>query len=172
MNGHQISFSFKHKRLCEKWFDNLFMVLYNDLRVYTALKMELVKYKAAEDAKDAQIHRKTGAEWEMYAQVAFSLHHEDDAIEGFKQCMQQKLSTTTQMRLMYIYSQRGNIQECLTCMARLVELGDQSYVENTFPSSIGRDLFKLIKQYGLVHIQNALISLNTPASTYRSMTYY
>ena len=35
---HRISFSFKHKRLCEKWLDNLFMVLYNDLRLYTALK--------------------------------------------------------------------------------------------------------------------------------------
>jgi hypothetical protein len=33
-----VNFTFKHKRLCEKWLDNLFMVLYNDLRIYTALK--------------------------------------------------------------------------------------------------------------------------------------
>lgn len=33
-----VNFTFKHKRLCEKWVDNLFMVLYNDLRLYTALK--------------------------------------------------------------------------------------------------------------------------------------
>jgi hypothetical protein len=42
--NHRISFSFKHKRLCEKWLDNLFMVLYNDLRLYTALKQEYQQY--------------------------------------------------------------------------------------------------------------------------------
>jgi hypothetical protein len=30
--------NFRRKRLCEKWLDNLFMVLYNDLRLFTALK--------------------------------------------------------------------------------------------------------------------------------------
>ena len=33
-----VNYTFKHKRLCEKWLDNLFMVVYNDLRIYTALK--------------------------------------------------------------------------------------------------------------------------------------
>jgi hypothetical protein len=33
-----VDFSFKHKRLCEKWLDNLFMVHYNDLRIYSAMK--------------------------------------------------------------------------------------------------------------------------------------
>lgn len=37
-NRQSISFHFRRKRLCEKWLDNLFMVLYNDLRLYTALK--------------------------------------------------------------------------------------------------------------------------------------
>ena len=35
---HSISYSFKHKRLCEKWLDNLFMVLYQDLRLFTGMK--------------------------------------------------------------------------------------------------------------------------------------
>jgi hypothetical protein len=41
-NRQSVSYNnFRRKRLCEKWLDNLFMVLYNDLRLYTALKQVL-----------------------------------------------------------------------------------------------------------------------------------
>ena len=46
---HDLSFTFKNKRLCEKWLDNLFMVLYNDLRLYTALKQVSLFVKLQND---------------------------------------------------------------------------------------------------------------------------
>lgn len=36
--SHSISFSFKNKRLCDKWLDNQFMILYQDIRLYSLLK--------------------------------------------------------------------------------------------------------------------------------------
>lgn len=37
--------AFSSKRLCERWLDNLFMVLYEDLRVYTIWRAEISHFK-------------------------------------------------------------------------------------------------------------------------------
>ena len=36
---------FQNKRLCERWLDNLFMVLYEDLRIYTIWRTEMAQYR-------------------------------------------------------------------------------------------------------------------------------
>ncbi len=48
------------------------MVLYNDLRLYTAIKQEIT---ATQAAGAPVIYRKTGAEWEIYADLALRLDH-------------------------------------------------------------------------------------------------
>ncbi len=42
--GHWLTFT--DKRLCERWLDNLFMVLYEDLRIYTIWRAELAHYES------------------------------------------------------------------------------------------------------------------------------
>jgi Chs5-Arf1p-binding protein BUD7/BCH1 len=58
------------KRLCERWLDNLFMVLYEDLRVYTLWRAEMEHF-----AKQQLQFQKTNAEWEMLGELALRLHH-------------------------------------------------------------------------------------------------
>lgn len=67
----EVNISFGNKRLCERWLDNLFMVLYEDLRVYTFWRAEDAHYRAQQTA-----YRKTGTEWELLGDLALRLWHE------------------------------------------------------------------------------------------------
>lgn len=67
----EVSISFGNKRLCERWLDNLFMVLYEDLRVYTFWRAEDAHYRAQQTT-----YRKTGTEWELLGDLALRLWHE------------------------------------------------------------------------------------------------
>lgn len=77
MDKHTVDFGFKSKRLCEKWLDNLFMVLFNDLRLYTAIKQEVTQLKATANGSNpnALLYRRTGAEWEVYGDLCLRLEH-------------------------------------------------------------------------------------------------
>lgn len=66
-----VNFSFGNKRLCERWLDNLFMVLYEDLRIYTFWRTEAAHYRAQQ-----MQYRKTGTEWELLGDLALRLWHE------------------------------------------------------------------------------------------------
>ncbi|KAL2913058.1 bud site selection protein [Polyrhizophydium stewartii] len=170
--GHRVSFSFKHKRLCEKWLDNLFMVLYNDLRLYTALKQEMAQFKNQTNNSNAMMYRKTGAEWEIYGDLAERLLHRADAKEAYRLCLDQKLSTNAWLKLLQINAEEGNIQPCLQAVVKMTTLLDRTFAEHTYPSSIGRGLFTLVRRHGLQKVQNALISMNIPPASYRQITRY
>jgi hypothetical protein len=171
--NHRISFSFKNKRLCEKWLDNLFMVLYNDLRLYTALKQEIGQYRSTSSANsNVLLYRKTGAEWEIYGTLSERLLHRDDAKEAYKLCLTQKMSFKSWLRLLEIYSDEGDIRETLLAAIKLSHVTDRTYQEITFPSPIARCLFKLIRKHGLAKVMNVLISLNTPPASYKLITRY
>ncbi|KAJ8323647.1 bud site selection protein [Batrachochytrium dendrobatidis] len=169
---HRVSFSFKHKRLCEKWLDNLFMVLYNDLRLYTALKQEMSQFKNQTNNSNAMIYRKTGAEWEIYGDLAERLFHRDDAKEAYRLCLDQKLSTKAWLKLLQIHAEDGNIQLCLQSVVKMTTLLDRTFSEHTYPSSIGRGLFMLIRRHGFAKVQNVLISMNVPQAGYRQIIRY
>ncbi|RKO83501.1 Chs5p-Arf1p-binding proteins-domain-containing protein [Blyttiomyces helicus] len=170
---HSVSFSFKNKRLCEKWLDNLFMILYTDLRLYTALKQEVSQFKNQAGANaNVLLFRKTGAEWEIYGDLAERLEHKDDAKEAYKLCLDQKFSVKSWLKLLEMNADEGNIQQTLTAVVKLVTLLDRAYVEATYPSPIARGVFKIIRRHGLAKVQNALISMNIPKRNFQLVTRY
>ena len=72
---------FQSKRLCERWLDNLFMVLYEvcpllygvneqDLRVYTLWRAEWEHF-----TKQQLKFHKQNNEWEMLGELALRLQH-------------------------------------------------------------------------------------------------
>ncbi|TPX48802.1 hypothetical protein SeMB42_g02457 [Synchytrium endobioticum] len=174
MQKHSVSFSFRNKRLCEKWLDNLFMVLYNDLRLYTALKQEISQYKnnMAVTSSNVLLYRKTGAEWEIYGDLAERLDHREDAKEAYKLCLEQKFSAKAWLKIMEMYADEGNLQQTLTAAGKLVYMLDRAYIEQTYPSPISRNVFKLVRRHGLAKVQNALLAMNMPQKTYRLITRY
>ncbi|KAI9336504.1 Chs5p-Arf1p-binding proteins-domain-containing protein [Obelidium mucronatum] len=161
-----INFKFRNKRLCEKWLDNLFMVLYNDLRLYTALKQEMGQYNQATN-KPPLAFRKTGAEWEIYGDLSERLHHLEDAKIAYKMCIDQKFSIKSWLKILAMESNEGNIREALIAVNKVIVLLDKSYIDNTYPSPIARGIFKLIGRHGYQKVHNVLIALNVPQRNFK-----
>ena len=126
----------KSKRLCERWLDNLFMVLYNDLRIYTAIRAEINHYKSTSTStkpvstSQILLYRKTGSEWELYGDLCLRLRKPDEAMDAFKLCLSQKQSLKSYVRLLDWCSKNGDIKESFGLASRICELNDRNYVEN------------------------------------------
>lgn len=93
----------KSKRLCERWLDNLFMVLYEDLRVYTVWRAEYVHYKSQQLP-----YRKTALEWELLGMVALRLRHEPEAADAFQQSIGIRFSHRVLWKLLDYYESLDN----------------------------------------------------------------
>ncbi|KAI9313962.1 Chs5p-Arf1p-binding proteins-domain-containing protein [Dichotomocladium elegans] len=161
------SFSFGDKRLCERWLDNLFMVLYEDLRVYTFWRTEAAHYRSQQ-----MPYRKTGTEWELLGDLALRLWHENEAKESYELCLDQKFSAKAWMKLLEIYAKEGNVQKALLAAVKLTVYHQRWYHEIVYPTEIACNLNKLIRKEGLSKMQNILTSMNLPRSVQSLITRY
>ncbi|ORY94733.1 Chs5p-Arf1p-binding proteins-domain-containing protein [Syncephalastrum racemosum] len=163
----QESFSFGNKRLCERWLDNLFMVLYEDLRVYTFWRTEAAHYRSQQ-----MPYRKTGTEWELLGDLALRLWHENEARESYEMCLDHKFSAKAWMKLLEIYAKEGNVQKALLAAVKLTVYHERWYHEIVYPTEIACNLNKLIRKEGLSKMQNILTSMNLPRPVQSLITRY
>ncbi|KAK9765435.1 bud site selection protein [Basidiobolus ranarum] len=159
--------TFSNKRLCERWLDNLFMVLYEDLRAYTAWRAEASHVKSQHLS-----YSKTGAEWEALGDLGLRLHHKEEAKEAYQRCLHNKFSAKAWFKLMRIYADEDNLQHALSAIVQLSVHNDRWYNEVVYPSPVADVLNHLIKTHGLSKVQNVLISMNLPAPVYKIVTRY
>jgi len=153
-------YSFKDKRLCERWLDNLFMVLYEDLKFYTRFRDEIISIKSKEPKHLA--YRKSYMEWEVFGDLALRLQHMDEAKEAYLYSFEQKYSSKALLRLLEIYSNECSnqgIQGSLEIINRLVIFYEFTFTDNIYPNPIGRSIFRLIHFHGLIKIKNAVLGL-------------
>ncbi|GAA5806493.1 hypothetical protein HPULCUR_012027 [Helicostylum pulchrum] len=162
-----VNFSFNNKRLCERWLDNLFMVLYEDLRIYTFWRTESAHYRAQQ-----MPYRKTGTEWELLGDLALRLWHDNEAREAYEQCLDHKFSAKAWMKLLEIYVTESNVQRALLAAVKLTVYHERWYHEIVYPSEIARNLNILIRREGLSKMQNMLTSMNLPRPVQILMTQY
>ncbi|KAI8089750.1 Chs5p-Arf1p-binding proteins-domain-containing protein [Halteromyces radiatus] len=162
-----VNFSFGNKRLCERWLDNLFMVLYEDLRIYTFWRTEAAHYRAQQ-----MPYRKTGTEWELLGDLALRLWHEDEAKEAFEQCLDYKFSAKAWIKLLEIYAKGGNVERALLAAVKLTVYHERWYHEIVYPTEIACNLNKLIRTEGLSKMQNVLTSMNLPQAVQKLMRRY
>ncbi|KAH9810438.1 Chs5p-Arf1p-binding proteins-domain-containing protein [Melampsora americana] len=149
--------AFMNKRLCERWLDNLFMVLYEDLRVYTIWRAEVAHFKAQH-----MPYRKTGTEWEILGDLALRLHHKEESKDAYQRCLDAKFSAKAWLKLLEFYTDEGDVQRSLNAAIRLSTYQHRWYMEMAFPTAVGHQLFKLIKQEGVAKISYSLVSMNLP----------
>lgn len=113
---HSSNFTpFKNKRLCERWLDNLFMVLYEDLRVYTIWRTEMAQYR-----QQQLVYKKTAEEWEILGELADRLHHNDEAVEAYQACLGIRFSPKAMRGVLRMYEQHGEVRMILGALIRLV----------------------------------------------------
>lgn len=120
----ELSFSFSHKRLCDRWLDNLFMVLYEDLRQYAVWRAEVQHYLQARTP-----YRKSGGEWQIYGDLAMRLHHRLEALEAYQECVAKKFSPKALYQLLEIYADDGQVLKAMDAAIRLCVYQERWYQE-------------------------------------------
>lgn len=88
----------RSKRLCERWLDNLFMLLYEDLKTYTLWQTEQL-YFEAQNTK----YNKLTVEWELFGLCARRLGHYPEAARAFQQGLSQRFSSDSARKLLEYY---------------------------------------------------------------------
>ncbi|KIY45052.1 chaps-domain-containing protein [Fistulina hepatica ATCC 64428] len=162
------TFSFSNKRLCERWLDNLFMVLYEDLRVWTIFRAEVAHFKTQHVA-----YKKTGYEWEILGELGLRLHHKEEAKEAFQRCLDTpRYSQKPWVRLMEMYADEGDIQRCIQTAIRVAAYQHADYTEMTYPTLIARSFFKLGQIHGHAKISFTLLSMGLPDQILKTMDSY
>ncbi|EFI26806.1 ChAPs family protein [Coprinopsis cinerea okayama7 len=162
------AFSFSNKRLCERWLDNLFMVLYEDLRVWTIFRAEVAHFKTQHVA-----YRKTGMEWEILGDLGLRLHHKEEAKEAYQRCLDApRYSMKPWLKLMEVYAEEGDIQRTIQTAIRVAAYQYADYTEMTYPTSISRAFFKLGQIHGFAKISFTLLSMGLPDQILKIMESY
>lgn len=146
------------KRLCERWLDNLFMVLYEvrlfvaivitgsllikvlpwqDLRVYTIWRSEIAHFKSQHLP-----YRKTPTEWEILGDLAQRLHHREEAKDAYQRCIEQTAASGTSrfpakvwQKLLEYYVDEGDVQKSLNAIIRLATYQHRWYQEMAYPTA-------------------------------------
>ena len=113
--SHTAYTQFQHKRLCERWLDNLFMVLYEDLRIYTIWRTESAQYRQQQLA-----YKKTAEEWEILGELAERLHHPDEAVEAWQSCLGMRFSPKAMRGILSLYEKQNDSRGVVGALIRLI----------------------------------------------------
>lgn len=115
LHPHAQYTTFRNKRLCERWLDNLFMVLYEDLRVYTIWRTEMAQY-----AQQQLQYKKSPEEWEILGELAERLHHFPEAVEAYQACLGMRFSPKAMRGVLKMYEKEGEVRYEVSAIIRLV----------------------------------------------------
>jgi len=155
--SHSNYTQFQNKRLCERWLDNLFMVLYEDLRVYTIWRTEMAQYR-----QQQLQYKKSGEEWEILGELAERLHHFDEAIEAYQACLSIRFSPKAMKGVLMMYERQGDGRQMLQALIRLVAWQYRWYAE--FSPSLLYTIRKLIEDEGAVKVRSIVQATSLPQS--------
>ncbi|KAA8646396.1 hypothetical protein EYZ11_005247 [Aspergillus tanneri] len=153
--SHSSYAQFRNKRLCERWLDNLFMVLYEDLRIYTIWRTEMAQFR-----QQAIEYKKSATEWEILGELAERLHHFDEAIEAYQQCLSIRFSPKAMRGLLKLYEKRNDTRGMLGALIRLIAWQYRWYSE--FSPELLYMIRKLIEDEGAVKVRSIVQATNLP----------
>ncbi|KAL8933634.1 MAG: hypothetical protein Q9211_005672 [Gyalolechia sp. 1 TL-2023] len=146
---------FHNKRLCERWLDNHFMVLYEDLRIYTIWRTDMAR--AQSESSD---YRKSAEEWEILGGLAERLHHFPEAVEAYQACLRVKFSPKAMKGVLKMYELQGRSGEMLQVLIRLITWQYRWYSE--FSPTLLRTVRKLIETEGAVKVRSIVQATSLP----------
>ncbi|KAL1898152.1 bud site selection protein [Sporothrix stenoceras] len=145
-----------NKRLCERWLDSLFMVLYEDLRVYTIWRTQMAQYRA-----QSMQYKKSAEEWEILGNLAERLQHEDEAVEAYRACLAQRFSPRALSGILRsLKKMRGVTPETVAAVIRLVTWQYRWY--SGFSPELLQTVRALIEEEGGVKVGSLIQATNLP----------
>ncbi|KAL5340111.1 Chs5p-Arf1p-binding proteins-domain-containing protein [Aspergillus crustosus] len=153
--SHSSYTQFKNKRLCERWLDNLFMVLYEDLRIYTIWRTEVAQFR-----QQALEYKKSATEWEILGELAERLHHFDEGIEAYQACLSIRFSPKAMRGVLKLHEKRNDTRGMLSALIRLIAWQYRWYSE--FSPDLLFLIRKLIEDEGAVKVRSIVQATNLP----------
>lgn len=148
---------FKSKRLCERWLDSLFMVLYEDLRIYTIWRTEMAQYRAQQ-----MQYKKSAEEWEILGSLAERLHHQAEAVEAYRACLAIRFSPKALKGILNEYVREKNTRETVTAVIKLVTWQYRWYSE--FSPELLYTIRTLIEDEGAMKVRSIIQASSMPQS--------
>ncbi|ERF76270.1 hypothetical protein EPUS_04347 [Endocarpon pusillum Z07020] len=146
---------FQNKRLCERWLDSLFMGLYEDLRIYTIWRTEMAQYRQQQIQ-----YKKSATEWELLGELAERLHHFNEAIEAYHQCLAIRFSPQAMKGILKLCEREGDTRGMLGALIRLICWQYRWYSE--FSPELLYTVRKLIEEEGAVKVRSIVQATNLP----------
>ncbi|KAG4026478.1 hypothetical protein MFRU_040g00370 [Monilinia fructicola] len=146
---------FNNKRLCERWLDSLFMVLYEDLRIYTIWRTEMAQYRAQQ-----MQYKKSAEEWEILGSLADRLHHQPEAVEAYRNCLQIRFSPKALAGILAELEKNKNTRDTVASVIRLVTWQYRWYSE--FSPELLYTIRTLIEDEGAVKVRSIIQATSLP----------
>jgi hypothetical protein len=146
---------FNNKRLCERWLDSLFMVLYEDLRIYTIWRTEMAQYRAQQ-----MQYKKSAEEWEILGSLADRLHHQAEAVEAYRACLSIRFSPKALTGILKDFEREKNTRETVASVIRLVTWQYRWYSE--FSPELLYTIRTLIEDEGAVKVRSIIQATSLP----------
>lgn len=115
---------YKKKRLCERWLDNLFMLLYEDLRAYTMWQAEYVHFQAQQ-----MEYKRSTLEWEILGLIAFRLKHFKEGSVAFSNALAGRFSARSQREMLKYYQMERKKLLSKSTLADAGANGSQNYTK-------------------------------------------
>ncbi|CDK25836.1 unnamed protein product [Kuraishia capsulata CBS 1993] len=115
---------FRKKRLCERWLDTLFIVLYDDLRV-------VLKWESDRRSLNPSDIKHSALEWELLGLSSFRTHHLEGGVSALKTCLNARFDIFAATVLLnhYVETQKnGDRFKGLNSKARKEAFLDADYV--------------------------------------------
>ncbi|KAK0721646.1 bud site selection protein [Lasiosphaeria miniovina] len=144
-----------NKRLCERWLDSLFMVLYEDLRVYTIWRTQMAQYRA-----QSMQYKKSAEEWEILGSLAERLQHIDEAVEAYRACLSLRFSPKALTGILRVFEKNKNTRETIAATIRLVTWQYRWYSE--FSPELLHTVRMLIEDEGAVKVRSIVQATSLP----------
>ncbi|KAF2966366.1 hypothetical protein GQX73_g7207 [Xylaria multiplex] len=148
-----------NKRLCERWLDSLFMVLYEDLRVYTIWRTQMAQYRA-----QSMQYKKSAEEWEILGALAERLQHHDEAAEAYKACLAARFSPKALSGILRTFlrglQRQETTRDTIAAVIRLVTWQYRWYSE--FSPELLHTIRVLIEEQGAVKVRSIIQSTSLP----------
>ncbi|KAJ1785298.1 hypothetical protein LPJ59_006174, partial [Coemansia sp. RSA 2399] len=170
------------KRLCERWLDNHIMILYEDLRTYTAWRYRMDNFR---NTGQPVMYQYTQAEWEALGELSLRMHRPSDAKEAFEYALGIRFSARAWMRLLEMYTGTyADMQQeealrnegiahaippiastdtlvlALDAVIWLSVFGYRWHNSMTYPNPVCDQFIKLVRIHGLSKVRNSLVSMN------------
>lgn len=154
-----------NKRLCERWLDSLFMVLYEDLRVYTIWRTQMAQYRA-----QSIQYKKSAEEWEILGSLAERLQHTDEAVEAYAACLSYRFSPKAMAGILRVQAKQKDTRKMVAAVIKLVTWQYRWYSE--FSPELLYTIRTLIEDEGAVKVRSIIQATSMPQNVLDLTHYY